>query len=62
MNGTIIDDAVYEVQRKTRRGKIKLFLARHTPSWVLHRLWVMGLVDRTTIFRWEMNVALREWE
>lgn len=41
---------------------MRLFLVRWTPWWVLRGLWLSGLVDRTTVFRWEMNVATGEWQ
>lgn len=39
----------------------KLYLVRVLPWWVLRVLWRAGFVERTTIFRWEMNVACGQW-
>jgi len=41
--------------------RFKLWLVKWTPWWVLQAFWRSGLVERTTVFRWEMNVALGEW-
>ena len=41
---------------------IKLFLVNVTPWQLLRCLWWCECVERTTIFRWEMNAALGEWK
>ena len=41
---------------------MKLFLVRIAPWWVLRALWRCGIVDRTTVFRWEVSVACGRWE
>ena len=41
---------------------MRLWLVRHTPWWILQALWRSGVVRRATVLRWEMNVALGEWQ
>ncbi len=42
--------------------RLKPWLVRKTPARVLRMLHETGLVQRTTVFRWEMNVLLGEWQ
>ena len=41
---------------------LKLKLVELLPKGLLKLLWKTGIVKRTTVFRWEMNVGLREWK
>lgn len=42
-------------------ARTKLLIVKLTPWWVLRGLWLSRLVRRETVFRWEMNLALGEW-
>ena len=43
-------------------AQYRLALVGVTPWWVLHFLWRTHIVKRTTVFRWEMNAFLGEWD
>ncbi len=43
-------------------NRTKLAIVRITPWWVLRGLWKTKLVERSTVFRWEMNVMVNEWD
>jgi hypothetical protein len=43
-------------------SNVKLIIVKYVPWWFLRSLWVLRIVDRTTVFRWEMNVFLGDWE
>lgn len=40
---------------------MKLRVVELLPWWALRLLWVLRIVRRTTVFRWEMNLFLGEW-
>ena len=41
---------------------MKLWAVKITPSVLLKLLWKCGIVERTTIFRWEMSLFLWKWD